>query len=76
MAVDLLQSLMNLNAGVAAPQGQPLVQGENPLVGLAGLPPGTIPASTPAPDQAANPTQQVTSMEELIFGGTQNARTF
>lgn len=68
MATDLLQSLMNMNSGVAVPQGQPMMQGENPLTALQGLPPGVIPSATPAPMQAANPTNQVKSLEEMLFG--------
>ena len=68
MAVDLLQSLMNMNTGVAVPQGQPLLQGENPLTSLQGLPAGTIPSATPAPNISANPTKQVKSLEEMLFG--------
>jgi hypothetical protein len=68
MAVDLLTSLMNLNGGVGVPQGQPLIQGENPLTSIEGLPPGTVPSATPAPNLAANPVNQVTSLEELLFG--------
>ena len=68
MAVDLLSSLMNMNTGVAVPAGQPIIQGENPLVSLEGLPPATVPAATPAPDLAANPTKQVKSLEEMLFG--------
>lgn len=68
MAVDLFTSLMNMNAGVASPEGQPIVQGENPLVALQGLPAGTVPAATPAPQINSNPTQQVSSLEEMLFG--------
>lgn len=68
MAVDLLSSLMNMNSGVAAPQGQPLVQGENPLTSLSELPAGTIPNSTAAPHLAANPSKQATSLEDILFG--------
>lgn len=68
MAVDLMQSLMNMNTGVAQPQGQPILQGENPLINLQGLPAGTTPAATAAPDLTANPTKQVKSLEELLFG--------
>jgi hypothetical protein len=68
--VDLLSSLMNLNGGVAQPQGMPLQQGQNPLTGLDGLPAGSVPASTPSPDLTANlnPGKQVQSLEELLFG--------
>jgi len=68
MAVDLMQSLMNMNTGVAQPQGQPLLQGENPLTNLQGLPAGTTPAATPAPHTSVNPTKQVKSLEEMLFG--------
>ena len=77
MAIDLLSSLMSLSGGgpgggVAVPApvaGQPIIQGENPLIGLQGMPQVTIPSVTAAPDAAANPTKQVTSLEELLFGG-------
>lgn len=70
---DLLSSLMNLGGGVATPQGQPLQPTQNPMAGLGGMPPGTIPGTTPAPDATANlsPGKQVQSLEELLFGGIQ-----
>ena len=69
---DLLTSLMNMNGGVAQPQGMPMQQGQNPMTGLEGLPPATVPAATPPPDLTANlsPGKQVQSLEELLFGGT------
>jgi hypothetical protein len=68
---DLLSSLMTLNGGVAAPQGQPIQPQMNPMTGLEGMPPSTVPAATPAPDLTANlsPGRQVRSLEELLFGG-------
>ncbi len=68
MSIDLFTSLMNMNTGVAVPQGEPILQGENPLVSVEGLPPATVPAATPAPDVSANPTKQVKSLEEMLFG--------
>ena len=68
MSIDLFTSLMNMNTGVAVPQGEPILQGENPLVSVEGLPPATVPAATPAPHVAVNPTQQVKSLEEMLFG--------
>ena len=69
MATDLLMSLMNMDAGVAVPQGQPIQQGQNPLTSLQGMPAGTIPAATPAPQLTANPVpNQVRSLEEMLFG--------
>lgn len=76
---DLLMNLMQLQGGAPGgpvaspappPAPQPILQGENPLTPLQGAPPATIPAVTPAPNLAANPTErQVTSLEQLLFGG-------
>jgi hypothetical protein len=72
MSQDLLQSLISL--GVEPQPGpvgqQPIFQGENPMTRAGGFPPGGVPAATAAPDVAANPTRQVRSLEELLFGGT------
>lgn len=71
---QLLQSLMGLNSGVASPQvaaGLPIQQGLDPMSGLQGLPPATMPAATPVPDLSANlnPGRKAKSLEELLFGG-------
>ena len=76
---DLLQSLMNLQGGqlsgssgtgVAVPQGQPILQGENPLASALVQRGTGIPSATPAPHQFANPSsRQVTSLEDILFGG-------
>jgi hypothetical protein len=69
MSLDLLSSLMNLQGGVATPQGQPILQGENPLAGFQGMPGATIPAATAAPAVSVNPSgRQVQSLEEMLFG--------
>ncbi len=72
MSTDLMMSLMNLNQGVASPQGQPLLQSENPMSALAGLPPATVPAATPPLQQSANPAlppgRPAKSLEEQLFG--------
>lgn len=68
MPTDLFMSLMNMNTGVAVPQGNPILQGENPMVNAEGLPPATVSNATAAPDVSANPTKQVQSLEEMLFG--------
>lgn len=68
MSNDLLMSLMNMNQGVAVPEGNPILQGENPMVNTEGLPPSTVTNATAAPNLSANPTKQVQSLEEMLFG--------
>lgn len=69
MAIDLSQSLMSLNQGIPVAEGNPILQGENPLTSLSGLPPATAPAATAAPASSFNPSsRQVQSLEELLFG--------
>lgn len=72
MAADLMMSLMNLNSGVATPAGDPLLQGENPMAGLQGLPASTVAAATPPLQQSANPAmppgKPAKSLEEQLFG--------
>lgn len=68
MATDLFEGLVQLNQGVAVPEGLPLRQGENPFAGISAFPGGTIPAATPAPHQSVNPIPQPTSLEEALFG--------
>lgn len=69
MSFDILESLMSLNQGIPVAEGQPILQGENPLTSLGGLPPATAPAATAAPALAYNPSgKQVQSLEELLFG--------
>jgi len=68
---DLLMSLMNLNGAVAQPQGMPIQPQQNPMTQVQGLPPGTVPGTTAAPDLTANlsPGRQAQSLEDLLFGG-------
>jgi hypothetical protein len=68
MSTDLMQALMGLNTGVPTPQGNPLQPQENPMAALQQLGSQAIPASTPAPQAAANAVQQATSLEEILFG--------
>ena len=67
---DMFSALMGMQGGVATPQQAPIVQGENPMAGLQGLQPGTVPAATPPPQMAVNPGggRKVRSLEELLFG--------
>ena len=72
MYTDLMMSLMNLNSGVASPAGLPMLQSENPMAGLQGLPASTVPAATPPLQQSANPAlppgKPAKSLEEQLFG--------
>lgn len=75
MANDIYQALMGLDSGVAVPQGDPLLQSENPMAYLAQLPAATVPAATPPPQLTYNPGgTPVQSLEELMFqiGGVPN----
>ena len=62
---DLLQALLSLNGQVMAPTpGAVRPTPPNP----AQLPPGTIPAVTPAPQGTLNPVRPAMSLEEILFG--------